>query len=152
MEPYFKRFLFKVGSKPTGDYVYTKDRVSVFGALGEEDFYYETTEKYCNWKNWLKFVINLLKKYGKIVIIIDGASYHFQKKHVQNFYDYNDKNLVVFQLPPYSPELNPIEQFWEPVKEHLANTNWFTKKKFKEKLIEGLETCTKPKLYDYYLR
>lgn len=152
MEPYHRQFLFKIGSKPTSNYIYTRQRISVFGALSNDSFYYETTEKYCNWKNYLKFINNLLNKYKKIVIIIDGAKYHFEKKHVQNFYNYNDKNLVVFQLPAYSPELNPIEQYWRYVKEHLANTNWFNKEEFKQKLIEGLENSFKPKLYDYYLR
>jgi len=151
MEPYFRKFLFKIGSKPTSNYVYTKQRISVFGALGIDDFYYETTEKYCNWKSWLKFIHNLKLKYGKIVIIIDGASYHFEKKHVQNFYNYNDKNLVVFQLPPYSPELNPIEQHWIKIKEYLANSFWKSKKDFKEKLVEGLENTSKTKLFQYYL-
>jgi transposase len=152
MQPYFKKFLFKVGSKPTGEYVYTRDRVSIFGALGEKESYFETTEEYCNSQNYIKFLKNLLEKYGKIVIIVDGASYHFEKEIIKPFYEENKENLVVFQLPAYSPELNPIEQWWIPVKEHLANTFWFTKKEFKEKLIEGLKISPKPKLYDYYLR
>ena len=152
MEPYFKRFLFKIGSKPIGEYIYTKQRISVFGALGVDDFYYEMTEEYCNWETWLKFIKNLLKKYGKIIIVIDGAKYHFEKEHIQKFYEENKENLIIFQLPAYSPELNPIEQYWRYVKEHLANTFWLTKKEFEENLGHGLENCFKPKLYDYYLR
>ncbi len=152
MEPYFKRFLFKIGSKPRGEYVYTKERISVFGALGVNDFYFEITEEYCNWQTWLIFITNLLKKYGKIVIIIDGAKYHFEKEHVQKFYAENKENLIIFQLPAYSPELNPIEQYWRYVKEHLANTSWLIKKEFERNLVYGLKNCFKPKLYDYYLR
>lgn len=152
MEPYHKRFLFKVGSKPTADYNYTQQRVSVYGALGIEDFYYETTEEYRIWENWLVFLNNLLGRFEKIVIVIDGAKYHFEKEHVQKFYEDNKDNLVVFQLPAYSPELNPIEQHWIKIKEHLANTHWFTKEEFKQKLIEGLETASLSKLFDYYTR
>lgn len=152
MEPYHRQFLFKVGSKPTADYNFTQQRVSVFGALGHEDFYYETTEEYCNWENWLVFLKNLLSRFEKIVIIIDGARYHFEKEHVQKFYEDNKKKLVFLQLPAYSPELNPIEQHWIKIKEYLANSHWFTKKEFKQKLIEGLETSSLTKLFEYYAR
>ncbi|MCS3638160.1 transposase [Salinibacter ruber] len=30
------------------------------------------------------------------------------------------ENVRLLSLPPYSPELNPIERFWEDVKGHLA--------------------------------
>ena len=151
MQPYFRRFLFKVGSKPKGDYVFSKNRISVFGALGEKNSYFETTNDYCNWKNYLSFLKNLLKKYKNIVIVIDGARYHFEKEHIQKFYEENKKNLVVFQLPAYSPELNPIEQWWIPLKEYLANSFWFTKEEFKKQIVNGLKICPKPKLYDYYI-
>ncbi len=152
MQPYLRKFLFKIGSKPIGEYIYTKDRISVFGALGTDDAYFETTEDYCNWETWLVFIKNLFEKYGKIVIIIDGAKYHFEKKHVQKFYEENKENLVVFQLPPYSPELNPVEQWWIPLKENLANSFWFTKNEFADSIVKSLENCSKPKLYDYYPR
>jgi len=63
-----------------------------------------------------------LRKYGKILIVVDGARYHFEKKHVQKFYEDNKQRLIVVQLPPYSPNLNPIEQVWKKIKKWLAIT------------------------------
>jgi len=37
------------------------------------------------------------------------------------------KNMLLFFLPPYSPELNPAEHIWEEIRE-----KWFTNKVFKD--------------------
>lgn len=38
------------------------------------------------------------------VLIVDGAAWHS--------YKLNQPNVTLVKLPPYSPELNPIEQVW----------------------------------------
>jgi transposase len=40
------------------------------------------------------------------LVIMDRASWHSNKLKVH--FD----NLLIIHLPPYSPELNPIEQIW----------------------------------------
>ena len=100
---------------------------------------------------WLQFLKSLLRKYGKIVIVVDGAKYHFEKKHVQQFYENNKHRLVVIQLPPYSPQLNPIEQSWKKVKQWLAITPWATEKEFEMKLVEALNNPDfNVKMFEYY--
>ena len=47
---------------------------------------------------------------------MDGASWH------ANDIADDFENLSVVKLPPYSPELNPIEQVWSWLRQHkLAN-------------------------------
>jgi transposase len=41
------------------------------------------------------------------VVIMDGAGWH--QKHTIAGLD----NVSIIKLPPYSPELNPIEQVWQ---------------------------------------
>lgn len=51
------------------------------------------------------------------------------------------ENVHVLTLPPYSPELNPIEKLWDIVKDGICNVNWPSMKKLEEhmtKLLEGL--------------
>lgn len=49
-------------------------------------------------------------------VVVDGASWH--GKALENEFD----NLVTIKLPPYSPELNPVEQIWQWLRQHhLAN-------------------------------
>ena len=50
------------------------------------------------------------------VVIMDGAGWH--RKHLEDEFD----NLSIIRLPPYSPELNPVEQVWQWLRQHhLAN-------------------------------
>ena len=47
------------------------------------------------------------------VMIWDGAGFHTSHSLVV------PKNVTVVQLPPYSPELNPIENLWHYLKSHF---------------------------------
>lgn len=50
------------------------------------------------------------------VVIMDQASWH--QRDLADEFD----NLTIIHLPPYSPELNPIEQVWRWIRENeLAN-------------------------------
>ena len=92
-----------------------------------------------------------MRKYGKILIVVDGAKYHFEKEHVQKFYKEHKENLVVTQLPPYSPKLNPIEQVWKKIKKWLAITPWATEEEFEIKLAEALGNPNfMTKMFEYY--
>ena len=142
---------FRKGSKPTIGCIHTKKRCSVFGALSQEEFSAQLTEEKCNFQTWLQFLKSLLRKYGKILIVVGGAKYHFEKENVQKFYRKNKNRLVVIQLPPYSPNLNPIEQVWKKIKKWLAITPWATEKEFEMKLAEALNNPDfKVKMFDYY--
>jgi transposase len=46
------------------------------------------------------------------VLIWDGAGYHTSKQLII------PANVTVMQLPPYSPELNPMENLWHYLKSH----------------------------------
>lgn len=55
------------------------------------------------------------------------------------------------ELPPYSPELNPIEQTWKKIKKWLAMTPWATESEFEMKLAEALNNPNfMSKMYGYY--
>ena len=50
------------------------------------------------------------------VVIMDGASWH------QEYLDETFPNLSIIHIPPYSPELNPIEQVWSWMRQNeIAN-------------------------------
>ena len=48
------------------------------------------------------------------LVVLDGALWHQES--------YNLPNVTILKLPPYSPELNPIEQVWQYISKHPANT------------------------------
>ena len=149
---YLTKGWFRKGSKPVVKTAYGKGIISVFGALSQNEFSAQMTEEKCNNETYLQFLKSLLRKYGKILIVLDGARYHFEKEHIQRFYEEKKEVLKVIQLPAYSPELNPIEQTWKKIKKWMAISIWATKEEFEIKIAEALnkqEFMTE--LYEYYV-
>ena len=48
--------------------------------------------------------------------VLDGAGWHISKSLIV------PDNITLMPLPPYSPELNPVENLWQYLRQnHLAN-------------------------------
>jgi transposase len=47
-----------------------------------------------------------------ILLVMDGAGWHRSKDLII------PANIKIDYLPPYSPELNPVERFWEHIKRY----------------------------------
>ena len=60
----------------------------------------------------------------QIVLIQDGARYHTSAATSKFFADHADR-ITVFQLPSYSPDLNPIEKLWKKIKEKETHLHYF---------------------------
>lgn len=62
---------------------------------------------------FLSFLKDILDKYPgqRLVVILDNAKIHHAKL-LQSFLDANKHVLKLVFLPPYSPNLNLIEEFW----------------------------------------
>lgn len=60
------------------------------------------------------FLEKLAKAYpdDDILLIMDGAGWHCSKDLVV------PSRIEIEYLPPYSPELNPVERFWEHIKRY----------------------------------
>ena len=51
------------------------------------------------------------------LVIVDGASWHGSKLNMHN--------VTLIKLPPYAPELNPVEQIWHWLRQRkLANRSF----------------------------
>jgi transposase len=55
----------------------------------------------------------------RIILCLDNASWHVSEK--LNW----PKNLAPLFLPPYSPELNPVELVWKYIRQHHFNNHTF---------------------------
>ena len=82
---------------------------------------------------------------GRIHLILDGAGYHRSRQVV----DVAEKlNITLHYLPPYSPNLNPIERFWKVMNKHARNNHYFaTANAFRER-IDDFFTTTLPSIAD----
>jgi transposase len=67
---------------------------------------------------FIEFLKRLLKNQNcPVFLIVDGHPVHRSAK-VKAFVEATDGRLKLFQLPAYSPELNPDEQVWNQLKNH----------------------------------
>lgn len=68
----------------------------------------------------------MAKKYHrkKICYIQDNASYHKDKNIWEWFKDHRSK-IEVFNLPPYSPELNAAETLWHHTRMKGTHNRYF---------------------------
>jgi transposase len=59
---------------------------------------------------------------GTIHLVLDQAGYH-RRNEVVNAAE--KLNIKLLYLPPYSPNLNPIERLWKIMSEHARNNKFF---------------------------
>jgi len=56
----------------------------------------------------------------EILLIMDQAGWHCSKDLV------SPKNIHMEKLPPYSPELNPVERLWQWLRRHVCRNRLYT--------------------------
>ena len=61
-----------------------------------------------------------------VIVIIDNAKYHHAKLHAQWREEHQGRFALDF-LPPYSPELNPIERVWKRTRRNRLHNVYFPK-------------------------
>jgi transposase len=61
----------------------------------------------------------LLFDNADFILIMDGAGWHKSKDLII------PKNIQIVLLPPYCPELNPVERLWRFIKEHTIKNKVF---------------------------
>ena len=128
----------KKGIRPTVPCHHIREFRYVYGAVepqtGESFF---LVLPYCNTDCMNVFLQELSKAYPNdfILMIADGAAWHKSKRlHIPN-------NIEIFPLPPYTPEMNPIEQVWKEIRNRgFKNEIFQTLEKVVERLCDTI--CT----------
>jgi transposase len=55
----------------------------------------------------------------EVIVVMDGAGWHKSKELIV------PKSIQIIFLPPYSPELNPVEKFWQVLKAHTIKNKLY---------------------------
>lgn len=105
------------GVKPLGLVEYGFENFYLYGAVEPttgESFFLELPQ--LNTVNFQIFLHEFAHSYQETlnIVLMDNGSCHKAKSLVI------PDNVVCLFLPPYSPELNPIERLWRDVKDQLA--------------------------------
>jgi transposase len=67
----------------------------------------------------LRFISGQVAEGGHAVLVLDQAGWHVAKGLVV------PANLTLLHLPPYSPELNPVERVWAYMRSHYLSNRVF---------------------------
>jgi len=106
----------------------TKKSISLFGAVNVSSgklvnlitpvFNAET------FRQFIKMLIKRGSKKKRLIVILDNARYH-HALILKPWLDKNRKRIEFLFLPPYSPELNPIERVWKMVRKNCTHNQYF---------------------------
>ena len=101
------------GVRPVTPCQHVREYRYAYGAVSPEDgesFFLILPRADTNCMN--VFLEELGKKFSEdaILLITDNASWHTAKNLKI------PQNIHIFRLPPYTPELNPIEQIWKEIR------------------------------------
>lgn len=76
-------------------------------------------------------------KDDEMVIVMDGAGWHKSKKLI------TPSNMTILHLPPYSPELNPVERLWQHIKSNtIRNKIYDSLDSLEDAVCEFITTIT----------
>ena len=137
----------KKAVKTTG----SRTRLNIMGALNLKAL---TSPLLCEYKTINEYNVSLFlneirKVYPdynqKIHVILDGAGYH-RSQLVKDWAEV--VNIRLHYLPPYSPNLNPIERMWKLMNEHARNNRYFSSTREFREAISVFFNQTLPDIAD----
>jgi transposase len=135
---YLTHVWFHKGKRPIKRYAFDhRTRIFAFGALSFDKVVTEITPS-PNSRNFITFLQKLQRKHKKLLLVMDNINAHFTKM-AREFY--KNKEIVIVPLPKYSPQCNPIEQFWRNTKSGLRIKNFSTNSSY-SKLLKKLSNNT----------
>jgi transposase len=110
-------------------------KVSIFGAMGRNGQLITLENENFNAETFRLFLEKLLLKAEvgrkdngrgkKILLVLDNARYH-HAKILQPWLEEVSDLLELFFLPPYSPDLNPIEMLWKKTRRNVTHNRYFS--------------------------
>jgi transposase len=110
----------------------TRQSVGYFGAvrLCDGRFVFRQERDKFNAATFFGFLRDLrrvsMRRGRRVVVIADNAKYHHSGLH-KPWREQQAPGFVLDFLPPYSPELNPIERVWKLTRRLCLHNRYFTK-------------------------
>ena len=112
--------------RPVVDNGYERQFTYVYGAVNPSggEFDWMLAEK-MNTETFSTFLAQVANAHPVdfMVMIVDGASSHVSKELII------PENIRLYRLPPYSPELNPVEHLWDEIREKSFPNRVFSEMK-----------------------
>lgn len=125
----------------------SRTRVNIMGAIELSTMHVVSSHpEFVNGETTVDFLRELKSAYPnapKIHFILDQSGYH-RSQLVRDFAE--KESIVLHYLPPYSPNLNPIERLWKVMNEEVRNNRVFKSAKEFRDSISDFFSATLPKI------
>jgi putative transposase len=78
-----------------------------------------------NTKTFFRFLVKCLRAAAgqKVYMVLDNVRFHHAKRLKPLLEGYRDRIELIF-LPPYSPDLNPVERAWWLMRKQVTHNRW----------------------------
>ena len=129
----------KLGKTPEVPVTGKRGGYNMLSAVTAEGvLHFSIEEGKINSDRYIKFLKQLLRgRIKPIILIVDNVSFHHSKK-VRDFVRSHRKQIRVYFLPSYSPEMNPDEQVWGDIKsKKVGRKTAKTKHELREKIYSA---------------
>jgi transposase len=119
----------RVGCQPRVDTFGVRKTAHVFGMVTLEQrprFLYQFAPVFSGitFLNFLKELVRRVRR-RKIFLIIDNGPCHNLDEDGRRWLALQRHRIELFRLPPYSPELNPIEGVWKATKKWTTHNRFY---------------------------
>ena len=125
----YKKIWFPRGETPRAAFFWSNKKLTTFGALtSNHEFYYDfyDSQNSLTFMHFLRELFKKIDKKKKYVLIMDNAGFH-KTSCVKKLLSEYSTQVSVEHIPPYSPELNPIETCWKVTKNSVTKSQYFSK-------------------------
>jgi transposase len=92
-----------------------------------------------SFQSFLELLLPYRRPGRRMRIVLDNARYH-RARHLIDFFNQRRKRLQLDFLPPYSPQLNPIERAWKLLRRLRTHNQYF---KELDDMIQAISTQLK---------
>ena len=135
------------GSKPTVDSSPRRKNVPYSGyVIPETGELITTNPTWFNYETVIQSYRDFIAEYPvaegkKVCMVIDNAPWHkkafrlVQEEALEEYSDIREK-IELIKLPPYSPDLNPIEQCWRITRRDVTHNTYFPNERVLQETLD----------------
>jgi transposase len=140
---------FPRGTRPSIKLSGQRDWTCLLGAITENgDHYFSRFTEYVTAEHAKHFILALCKELeDDLIVVLDGAPY-FQASAVTDLAAHDDLAFVTF--PAYSPELNPVEEWWRQLQAALSNRFFDSLDELTTAIDTALDQLSVPNMSNYF--
>ena len=116
---------------------FSRRAVRIFGAMSEDELRIKVVDS-TNSQTFREFLGEIRRDHPRLFMVLDNASHH-KSKAVREYVESTGGDVELEFLPPYTPQLNPVETVWRDLRKRLAGRFFWSLDELKAAITAILE-------------